>query len=131
MDGMTDSFASMTTQPVKGAGEKGALGATKGLAKGTVELATKVPSGMYPLFAFCSRRLISYLIYTAGMGLVAYSFHGIAKRIEAAVRSKSRRDVVNAWLIDGYRQTQRMQLSDAERNEILRKFDRLYYSLDA
>lgn len=66
-------------------------------------------------------------MYTAGIGLVAYPFHGITKSIEAAIRSKSRRDVVNARLIDGYHQTQKMQLSDTEQHEILRKFDQLYY----
>lgn len=71
------------------------------------------------------------LNWTAGIGLVAYPFHGITKSIETAVRSRSRRAVVNARLIDGYRQTQKMQLSEAEKHEILRNFDRLYYSLDA
>lgn len=55
VDGMTDGLTGIITQPVKGARERGALGAAKGLAKGTIGLATKSPSGVYPLFAFCSR----------------------------------------------------------------------------
>lgn len=45
VDGMTDGFTGIFTQPVQGAKEEGALGAVKGLAKGTIGLATKVPSG--------------------------------------------------------------------------------------
>jgi hypothetical protein len=45
VDGMTDGFTGLFTQPVNGAKEEGALGAVKGFAKGTIGLATKVPSG--------------------------------------------------------------------------------------
>lgn len=45
VDGMTDGFTGIFTQPVQGATEEGALGAVKGLAKGTMGFATKVPSG--------------------------------------------------------------------------------------
>jgi hypothetical protein len=45
VDGMTDGFTGLFTQPVNGAKEEGALGAVKGFAKGTAGLATKVPSG--------------------------------------------------------------------------------------
>ncbi|KAI9932363.1 hypothetical protein MW887_009876 [Aspergillus wentii] len=71
VDGMTDGFRGLFTQPIEGARDEGALGAVKGFAKGTIGLATKVPS--------------------AGLGLVAYPFHGIAKSIESAVRSKTRK----------------------------------------
>lgn len=47
VDGMTDGFTGIFTQPVNGAKEEGALGAVKGFAKGTIGLATKVPSGMF------------------------------------------------------------------------------------
>lgn len=46
VDGMTDGFSGLVTQPVKGAKEKGVFGAAKGLMKGTIGLATKAPSGM-------------------------------------------------------------------------------------
>lgn len=45
VDGMADGFTGIFTEPVKGAKEGGALGAAKGLMKGTIGLATKVPSG--------------------------------------------------------------------------------------
>lgn len=45
VDGMTDGFTGLFTQPINGAKEEGALGAVKGFAKGTIGLATKVPSG--------------------------------------------------------------------------------------
>lgn len=47
VDGMTDGFKGFFSQPIKGAREEGALGAVKGFAKGTIGLATKVPSGKY------------------------------------------------------------------------------------
>lgn len=47
----------------------------------------------------------SAFVYTAGIGLIAYPFHGITRSIEAVVRSKSRRTVVKARLIDGRYQT--------------------------
>ena len=50
VDGMTDGFKGFFTEPVKGAREDGALGAVKGFAKGTIGLATKVPSGRLPPF---------------------------------------------------------------------------------
>jgi hypothetical protein len=46
VDGMTDGFTGIFTQPVKGARVEGPLGAAKGFAKGTIGLATKVPSGI-------------------------------------------------------------------------------------
>lgn len=46
VDGMTDGLIGIFTQPIKRAREERALGAAKGFAKGTIGLATKVPSGM-------------------------------------------------------------------------------------
>ncbi|KAJ5113421.1 hypothetical protein N7456_001955 [Penicillium angulare] len=45
VDGMSEGLSGLITQPIKGAKEDGALGAMKGLAKGTAGLATKIPSG--------------------------------------------------------------------------------------
>lgn len=47
VDGITDGFTDLFTQPVKGAREEGVAGAAKGFFKGTLGLATKVPSGKY------------------------------------------------------------------------------------
>ncbi|CAG7940237.1 unnamed protein product [Penicillium nalgiovense] len=110
VDGMSDGFTGLFTQPVNGAKEDGALGAVKGFAKGTIGLATKVPS--------------------AGIGLVAYPFQGITKSIEAVFRSQSRKAIVKARLKNGYYETSRMQLTDEERREILQSFDRFFWSSD-
>ena len=45
VDGMTDGFKGLVTEPYQGAREEGALGAVKGFAKGTIGFATKIPSG--------------------------------------------------------------------------------------
>lgn len=45
VDGMSEGFSGLITQPIMGGKEEGALGAVKGLAKGTIGLVTKVPSG--------------------------------------------------------------------------------------
>ncbi|KAJ5395019.1 uncharacterized protein N7487_009322 [Penicillium crustosum] len=110
VDGMTDGFTGLFTQPVNGAKEEGALGAVKGFAKGTIGLATKVPS--------------------AGIGLVAYPFQGITKSIEAAFRSQSRKAIVSARLKSGYYETMRMQITDEERRETLQAFDKFLLSSD-
>ncbi|OOF99228.1 glycosyltransferase family 1 protein [Aspergillus carbonarius ITEM 5010] len=110
VDGMTDGFKGFFTEPVKGAREDGALGAVKGFAKGTIGLATKVPS--------------------AGIGLVAYPFHGIAKTIETAVRSKTRKAIVNARLREGYEVTRQLNLSEDEQQDLLQRFQLLTHRLD-
>ncbi|PYH96612.1 sterol glucosyltransferase [Aspergillus ellipticus CBS 707.79] len=107
VDGMTDGLTGFFTQPIKGAREDGALGAVKGFAKGTLGLATKLPS--------------------AGIGLVAYPFHGITKTIEAAVRSKTKKIIVNARLRDGYEETRRLQLTEEEEHCILQRFAALMH----
>ncbi|KAI2881618.1 CAZyme family GT1 [Aspergillus niger] len=105
VDGMTDGFKGLFTQPIKGAREEGALGAVKGFAKGTIGLATKVPS--------------------AGIGLVAYPFQGIAKTIEAAVRSKTGKAILLARLRDGYAMTERAHMTEDEQQYLLRRFQAL------
>lgn len=52
VDGITDGFTDLFTQPVKGAQEEGVAGAAKGFMKGTLGFATKVPSGKYSVFSF-------------------------------------------------------------------------------
>ncbi|RAL01275.1 putative sterol glucosyltransferase [Aspergillus ibericus CBS 121593] len=111
VDGMTDGFKGFFTEPVKGARQDGALGAVKGFAKGTIGLATKVPS--------------------AGIGLVAYPFHGIAKTIETAVRSKTRKAIVNARLREGYEVTRQWDLSEDEQQDLIRRFQLLMPRLDS
>ncbi|CAG8117443.1 unnamed protein product [Penicillium olsonii] len=102
VDGMTDGFTGIITQPMNGAKEEGALGAVKGFAKGTIGLATKVPS--------------------AGIGLVAYPFQGISKSIEAAFRSNTRKAIVNAQLKSGCCEAERLPMSAERRDEVLQSF---------
>ncbi|RAL15750.1 putative sterol glucosyltransferase [Aspergillus homomorphus CBS 101889] len=110
VDGMADGFTGLFTQPIKGAKEEGVLGAVKGLAKGTIGLATRVPS--------------------AGIGLVAYPFHGIAKTIEGLAKSKTKKAIVNARLRDGLYIAERIQLTPEEEAAILQRFQALAQSVD-
>ncbi|RAH68605.1 putative sterol glucosyltransferase [Aspergillus aculeatinus CBS 121060] len=105
VDGMADGFTGFFTQPIKGAKEEGVLGAMKGFAKGTIGLATKVPS--------------------AGIGLVAYPFHGIAKTVEGLAKSKTKKLIVNARLRDGLYIVQRAQLTPEQEAEVVHKFQAL------
>ena len=52
---MTDGLTGIITRERGGGALGAAKGLAKGLAKGTIGLATKLPSGMYPLFAFWFR----------------------------------------------------------------------------
>lgn len=108
VDGMLEGFSGLVTEPIKGGKEEGALGVVKGLAKGTAGLMTKVPS--------------------AGLGLVAYPFQGIAKSIEASVRSKTRKAIITARLRDGYELSRREEVSQEERQFVLQKFQSLLCS---
>ncbi|KAJ5333358.1 uncharacterized protein N7506_007141 [Penicillium brevicompactum] len=108
VDGMADGFTGIFTQPVNGAKEEGALGAVKGFAKGTIGLATKVPS--------------------AGIGLVAYPFQGITKSIEAAFRSNSRKAIARAQLKCGYFESARLDMGVELRDKVLQSFDAFSFS---
>lgn len=129
VDGMTDGFTGLFTQPVNGAKEEGALGAVKGFAKGTIGLATKVPSGKQ-LSQSMKLSDANLGVCSAGIGLVAYPFQGITKSIEAAFRSQSRKAIVSARLKSGYYETMRMQITDEERRETLQAFDKFLLSSD-
>ncbi|KAJ5141647.1 Sterol 3-beta-glucosyltransferase [Penicillium atrosanguineum] len=109
--GMAGGVAGFFTSPVKGFMEEGPEGAMKGFARGTMGLATKMPS--------------------AAIGLTAYPFHGISKSIEAAFRTKTPKDIVGARLRDGYAHASRMQLSKDEELEICQVFDALVSTMNA
>lgn len=130
VDGMSDGFSGFFTQPVNGARDEGALGAVKGFAKGTIGLATKVPSGKQLSQSMKVSRA-NLTVCLAGIGLVAYPFQGITKSIEGAFRSQSRKAIVSARLKSGYYETTRMQMTDEERRQILQAFDRFLLSSDA
>ncbi|GES57415.1 sterol glucosyltransferase [Aspergillus terreus] len=110
VEGMTDGLTGIFTKPVRGAREQGALGAAKGFMKGTIGLATKVPS--------------------AGLGLVAYPFYGISKSIEATVRGRSRKTIVHARLKEGLFQASKMQMTDEQQYQILEVFETRLRAVD-
>lgn len=71
------------------------------------------------------------LCFLAGIGLMAYPFHGISKSIESAFRTKTPKAIVAARLREGYADTARMQLSAEEREEVIQVFDVLLGSMGA
>ncbi|KAL5339043.1 hypothetical protein BJX70DRAFT_177089 [Aspergillus crustosus] len=79
--GMVDGLTGVFTQPYKGAKEEGALGAMKGLAKGTIGVTAHMGS--------------------AALGLVAYPGQGICKSIHSSMRSKTRKAIMKAQESEG------------------------------
>lgn len=67
----------------------------------------------------------------AGIGLMAYPFHGISKSIESAFRTKTPKAIVAARLREGYAHAQRLQLSKEEQEEVVQVFDILLSSMAA
>ncbi|KAI9930242.1 hypothetical protein MW887_012054 [Aspergillus wentii] len=74
--GITEGVAGLLKQPYKGAVKEGPIGVVKGFAKGGIGLGSMVSS--------------------AALGLVAYPGHGLCKTIHAAIKSKTRKNIVNA-----------------------------------
>ncbi|KAJ6028447.1 hypothetical protein N7540_004023 [Penicillium herquei] len=103
--GMKEGIVGLVKHPWRGFQEDGKDGALRGLAKGAAGLATKGPS--------------------AGIGLWAYPFQGIVKSIEAKFRTKTRKAIVVARLLDGYAQTIEMEMSEGDKAAIVEEFDRL------
>ncbi|KAJ5184067.1 Sterol 3-beta-glucosyltransferase, partial [Penicillium capsulatum] len=108
--GMTSGVAGMITEPLKGALEDGKDGALRGLARGGLGMATKMPS--------------------AGIGLMAYPFHGISKSIESAFRTKTPKAIVAARLREGYAHALKLQLTREEQEEVIQIFDVLLGSMN-
>ncbi|KAL1874634.1 hypothetical protein Plec18167_005866 [Paecilomyces lecythidis] len=79
--GMRDGLADLFVQPYKGAKEEGALGAAKGVAKGTLGIASK-----------CS---------SAALGLVAYSGQGVLKSVRDLGRTKTKQMIAAARVKEG------------------------------
>ncbi|CAI7587687.1 unnamed protein product [Penicillium pancosmium] len=107
--GMAGGVAGMITEPLKGALDGGKDGALKGLTRGALGMATKMPS--------------------AGIGLMAYPFHGISKSIESAFRTKTPKAIVAARLREGYAHAQRLNLSREEQEEVIQIFEILLSSM--
>ena len=74
-------------------------------------------------------RLLILSGFPAGIGLMAYPFHGISKSIESAFRSKTPKAIVSARLREGYAHTIKLQLSRGEETEIIQVFDALLSSM--
>ncbi|KAJ5238331.1 Sterol 3-beta-glucosyltransferase [Penicillium chermesinum] len=129
--GMTSGIAGMIKEPLRGALEDGSDGATKGLIKGALGMATKMPSGESPgpsrtrLKIFANAGINS----VAGIGLMAYPFQGIAKSIEASFRTKTPKAIAAARLREGFALTVGMEISQEEKEEILQLFDVLLSSM--
>ncbi|KAL4866899.1 hypothetical protein BDV12DRAFT_187099 [Aspergillus spectabilis] len=79
--GMVDGITGVFSQPYKGAKEEGAIGAIKGLAKGTIGVTAHMGS--------------------AALGLVAYPGQGIYKSIHSSMRTKTRKAIVKAMDSEG------------------------------
>lgn len=130
--GMTSGVAGMFKEPLKGAIADGKSGAVRGVARGAMGMATKMPSGeSYYLPTFIAIRMVADWIRgcVAGIGLYAYPFHGISKSIEAAFRSKTPKVIVSARLREGYAHASRMQLSREEQEEVLQVFEALLITM--
>lgn len=129
--GMTGGVAGMIREPLKGALEEGRPGAVRGLARGALGMATKMPSG-----ECCTTNLLRngytdlLILCVAGIGLMAYPFHGISKSIEAAFRTKTPKEIVSARLREGYAYAARMGLSPEEVEEVIQIFDALLITMD-
>ncbi|KAL4886738.1 hypothetical protein BJY04DRAFT_204881 [Aspergillus karnatakaensis] len=79
--GLVDGLTGLITQPYKGAKEEGALGAVKGLAKGTIGATAEVGS--------------------AAVGLIAYPSQGIYKSIHSSMKYKTRKAIMRAYDREG------------------------------
>jgi hypothetical protein len=126
--GMAGGVKDIITYPIKGALAEGGPGALRGLARGAMGMATKMPSGEWILFRY-AEQLLTLSGFEAGIGLTAYPFYGISKSIEAAFRTKTPKAIVSARLRDGHAHASRIQLSQEEEAEILQVFDALWSSM--
>lgn len=107
MYGMSEGLTDIFVQPYKGAQKEGALGALKGVGKGTVSLFTKTGAGM--------------------LGLVAYPNQGIAKSIRTAVKSSTRKKIIQARRIESAYLARSSSTRDEkiDREMVLSRFDEL------
>lgn len=119
--GMSRGLSDIVRQPYKGSVEDGAKGAIKGFAKGTIGLTTKMSSGKWLLPLLPVSR--GMLIDPAALGLVAYPGYGITKSIHAAVRTKTRKNIVNARKREGEHCAMLAVASGLDHSTMLRSFE--------
>ncbi|GAB1194330.1 hypothetical protein APSETT444_003574 [Aspergillus pseudonomiae] len=103
--GMREGFTDIFTQTQKGAKEEGAVGMAKGFLKGTLSIGTKVPS--------------------AALGLVAYPAHGITKSLHTVMRSKTRKQIVQARLQEGQYIARKVAKPETDHALVMQSFDAL------
>ncbi|KAB8271619.1 hypothetical protein BDV30DRAFT_213293 [Aspergillus minisclerotigenes] len=103
--GMREGFTDIFTQTHKGAKEEGAVGMAKGFLKGTLSIGTKVPS--------------------AALGLVAYPAHGITKSLHTVIRSKTRKQIVQARLREGQYIARKVAKPGIDHALVMQTFDAL------
>ncbi|KAN0096759.1 glycosyltransferase [Hyaloscypha variabilis] len=110
MYGMGEGLSDIFVQPYKGAQKEGAVGALKGVGKGTVSLVTKTTSGI--------------------LGLVAYPNQGIAKSIRTAVKSSTRKKIMQARMIESVYLARSSSTRDEQldRERVLARFEELMRS---
>jgi hypothetical protein len=68
--------------------------------------------------------------HIAGLGLVAYPFHGITKSIESALDAKNRKNIFSARLKEGEYQTETMHLTYEDKCMIIEGFERVLRAED-
>lgn len=121
--GMREGFTGVWTQPMQAADE-GALGVAKGIMKGTVGLATKVPSGecLFAFLLFCEGVYLCVFLIAA-LGLVAYPAHGICKSIHTAVRSSTRKQIAEARLREGTHLVRSAMGREIDRKRVMILYD--------
>lgn len=141
---MTEGLTDIFTQPYHGAKEEGAIGAVKGVGKGTVALMTKTGSGRhFLLFRFFP--FLSYLILhlplqveadpdtsiTALLGTFAYPAQGIAKSIRTAVNFRTRKQIMKARRVEGQYMLESAHEGKIDQGRMLAMFDALMKSQEA
>lgn len=130
VDGFSDGVTGIFKQPYQGAKEDGAVGALKGFAKGTLGVATKVPSGTLKALSWNDSQSLAninrYLL--AGVGLIAYPFHGISKSFEKAYSTKTRKEIMIARLRDGDAQATKIRIPKSQKLAVIQDFERFVLS---
>ncbi|KAI9368543.1 hypothetical protein BJX61DRAFT_212796 [Aspergillus egyptiacus] len=101
--GMVEGLSGVFSKPYKGAKEEGALGAVKGLAKGTIGAGAHIGS--------------------AALGLVAYPGQGICKSIHSSVRSKTRKEIMRAQGREGEHLAATVTPEEVDRGAVIRAFE--------
>lgn len=103
--GFIDGLSDVVMEPYRGARDEGALGAVKGVGKGTVNLVTKSGAGMF--------------------GLVAYPSAGIAKSLRTAFHTSTRKAIIQQRHKEGEWKLQTARMSSVNRDEVLAEFQRI------